>query len=390
MKKTLSIMNSTLVNMTLLIGIFSLFISCSEVDESTETPEPPTVTSIQVSPSVDTLAVDTKLPMQVTAYYSDNSFKDVTTEVIWTSSNETAVAVNENGYAVAFAAGTAILTASYEGKTDAAEIVATAVTLESIIVNSEIDSVEVKGEVAYTAMGIYSDGYAQDLTDQVIWKSSNTSVATVGRDGVVNAVSVGSTTISASYNTEVTGTADLKVTGATLTSLSIEPINKTVEIGTNGYFFTVLARFSDGTIRDVTHQCDWSSDLTSVATVSEIGFVKTLGLGVTEITAQFEGGSSTATLYVKELSVQRIDIRPGRVVVGVGESRQFTATAVYSDYSTQDITYSASWKTQSTAIATIGSGEYNGGLLTGVNPGATYVTAWFKGVEAYSQVDVTN
>jgi hypothetical protein len=75
----------------------------------------------------------------------------------------------------------------------------------------------------FTATGTYSDSSTQNITNQVTWTSSNTSVATINAAGLATGVAAGSTTISAAQGT-VTGsqplniqTAALSITTTTLT-----------------------------------------------------------------------------------------------------------------------------------------------------------------------------
>ena len=54
---------------------------------------------------------------------------------------------------------------------------------------------EITGQ--FTASGTYSDGTTHDITTQVTWTSSDTSVATVNSSGLATAVAAGTTTITA-------------------------------------------------------------------------------------------------------------------------------------------------------------------------------------------------
>lgn len=62
-----------------------------------------------------------------------------------------------------------------------------------------------------SAFGMFSDASQVDLTDQVVWTSTNTTIATINNTdhkGVVTGVSGGSTTIQADL-TMVTGVTTL-------------------------------------------------------------------------------------------------------------------------------------------------------------------------------------
>jgi len=60
-------------------------------------------------------------------------------------------------------------------------------------------SLEVGATGQFQATATLADGTKQDVTTASTWTSSNTAVATVTSAGVVTALSVGSTTITATY-----------------------------------------------------------------------------------------------------------------------------------------------------------------------------------------------
>ena len=88
-------------------------------------------------------------------------------------------------------------------------------TLTSIMLMPDNPSVDAGSNEQFMAMGVFSDNSSEDLTSQVTWTSSETSVATVsnaaGSQGLATAVAAGSTTISATLN-GLTGTTQLTVT----------------------------------------------------------------------------------------------------------------------------------------------------------------------------------
>ena len=54
----------------------------------------------------------------------------------------------------------------------------------------------------FKATATMSDGTTQDVTSAASWTSSNTAVATITEAGLVTAISDGSTTITATYQSE--------------------------------------------------------------------------------------------------------------------------------------------------------------------------------------------
>jgi hypothetical protein len=73
-------------------------------------------------------------------------------------------------------------------------------TLTSITIAPSAASIPMGSYQQFTATGDFSDGTTQNLTAQVAWASSNINVATITGNGLANAASAGTTTITASIN----------------------------------------------------------------------------------------------------------------------------------------------------------------------------------------------
>jgi hypothetical protein len=77
-------------------------------------------------------------------------------------------------------------------------------------------------------------------------------------------------------------------------------------------------------------------------------------------------------------------VSPTNWSINVGETKQFRATADYSDGSKKDVTSSATWTTDDAAIVSV-----NAGLATGLAPGTVNVTASFSGFNFVTILNVT-
>jgi hypothetical protein len=112
-----------------------------------------------------------------------------------------------------------------------------------------------------------------------------------------------------------------------------------------------------------------------------------LGLTLTILAmAACGGGSSSSTVTTGGGTpvVTLMSLSPTNASTTVGSTKQFTATASYSDNSTKDVTTSAAWSSSDPAVASIQSG-----LATGVTPGNVNITATFSGVSAVTILNVT-
>ena len=85
-------------------------------------------------------------------------------------------------------------------------------------------------------------------------------------------------------------------------------------------------------------------------------------------------------------SLVSLSVTPATSTVQVGQTTGYTATAQYSDSSTQNVTSIATWSISNTAIATIN----NTGFATGVSIGNTAVIATWNGKTGSAQIIVPN
>ena len=137
------------------------------------------IDDLQVFPPVIDDPVVTIGRLTATAHYSDQSTQDVTRLADWQSDDESIARVGNNltkGAYALIAEGSTQLQASFEGFVRVVPVQARAAELRNILISPE-DPVRAAGiSVQFTATGIYSDLRFPDLTDDVVWRSSNTAV----------------------------------------------------------------------------------------------------------------------------------------------------------------------------------------------------------------------
>ncbi len=165
-----------------------------------------------------------------------------------------------------------------------------------------------------TATGTYTNGkngtvYTEDITDQVVWESSITAVATVSATGVVTPAGCGITTINAKAgNGGLIATASVSVckqVGGALSSLTslkiVAPPQTLSNRGEKAQYVAIGTYAGSNETRDLTDQVKWSTGDSRVATVNSIGLVtaaascSNIGAGSeTTITAVAPGSDSLA------------------------------------------------------------------------------------------------
>lgn len=212
---------------------------------------------------------------------------------------------------------------------------------------------------------------------EVTWSSSKQSVATITQDGLVTAISEGTSNITAMAGGK-TGTCVVTVSKKVVEVSSVE-LNKTELSLVEGEEFTLVATIkpNDATDKTVT----WSSSDASVASVSE-GKVKALKEGGATITAKAGEKSTTCSIIVakKIIAVESISLNKTELSLTKGQSETLVAT-VKPDDATQK---TVSWSSSNTGVATVENGE-----VTAVGGGKATITAQVGEVEATCIITVT-
>jgi uncharacterized protein YjdB len=339
------------------------------------------------------------LPVIATGTYSDGSIADLTSSVTWSSSNTSVATVSglagTAGLVKGVAVGDATITASYNGKTATASVHVSSALLSAITLPTITQVVPRGLTLPVIATGVYSDGSVADLTSTVTWTSNAPSVASVsslvGSAGLVTGVSVGSTTLTASYDGQ-SSTVTVQVTAAILSGISLPAVTQNVP---KGLTLPIIATgvYSDGSTVDLTSQATWSSSAPSVATVSgvigSIGLVSGVAVGDTVITASFGGKTATVPVHVSAALLSSISLPSLPVTVAKGLVAPVIATGLYSDGSLADLTATVSWTSSAPSIATVSSLVGSAGIVTGVSVGSAMITASYGSKSATMTVTVT-
>lgn len=308
------------------------------------------------------------------ALFTDGREEDVTAKAEW-SSNSEAVADVRKGLVTGVGTGVATVTVNYGTRTTAATV--SVGVLKSLVSAGETVLTLQKGiETDLTATAVYTDGTTKDVVKEAVWTSSNTKAATVGEEGGLKTVASGSTEVTATFGGK-TLKYDIQVEVAD--TLTATPTVLTLDLN-EWKAISLTAKDRDGNSIAVADKAEWSSSNTSIVTV-ENGVVTPVARGKATITAKYGGKSISISVEVGV--VQSLSVNKKIVSLKSGHTVQVTLTAVMSDGSKKDVTDSAQWKSNSYKIADVDSG-----LLTGVGPGTTTVSASFGGKSASISVDV--
>ena len=228
------------------------------------------------------------------------------------------------------------------------------VAVETINLGGSEFYVEVGGTMTINAVIIPDTAQDSPLT----WTSDNPEIASVN-NGVVTALTVGSTRIVVRAESGVTASCTVNVTPI-VTGISL-PEALTVYVGGS----TVLTpKFSpEGAASTF---LEWSSADESIATVDQNGVVTGVNGGRTSITVKCKEYSATCQVKVREAAVGvELDITEADLKVGVDELQ---LNAIVEPSNSMD--YDIAWTSSDEAVAVVSET----GLVTPVGPGEAQIT----------------
>jgi hypothetical protein len=143
--------------------------------------------------------------LAATAIYSDGTNRDITALATWTSGDPATAGVANaaatKGLVLGVQGGTATITAHYGGAAGSTDVTVSSAVLTSLAIAPVKPAITAGAVQPFTATGSFDDGSMLDVTAEVTWTSSDTSVADIsnadGSRGQATTFSSGATTIQA-------------------------------------------------------------------------------------------------------------------------------------------------------------------------------------------------
>ena len=347
----------------------------------------PALVSIAVSPSDPTILQGTAIQLTAIGTYSDNTTRDITASVVWSSANPAVAtasnAVASRGLITSVGGGSTLITAQ-SGAVSGSTAFTTEdplFTLRSIAIAPLNASIQPGSTLQYGATGTFADGSTRDLTPFVIWSSSAPGVAmmsnSAGSQGRASTLAVGNATIRAATGAYSAFT-NLNVAPPTLQTIVISPDVASVPLG-RSHQFRAAGTFSDGSVVDVTETVTWTLSSSTVAVISNTagtrGLATSVTTGTTVITATSGTVTDSASLTVTAPVIAELAVTPIDPTISRGVAQQFTAMARMTDGSTQDATGTVAWTSANTSVATISSDAVSPGVATTLSTGSTLILA---------------
>ena len=175
---------------------------------------------------------------------------------------------------------------------------------------------------------------------------------------------------------------------ATLQLIEVTATPPQAAAGTTGQL-AAAAMYSDGTHEDVTGRATRSSSNTGVATIGAGGSVSARTAGSTTISATLPGMTGAVNFTVTPAVLVSIGVTPPNLTLARGTTAQLTATGLYSDQSTQDLTHQVNWSSSSSAVASIANIAGALGLVSAVGTGSSMISATRANVSGTCSITVS-
>ncbi len=191
-----------------------------------------------------------------------------------------------------------------DGGSGSNTVTTTSATLVSIAVTPNTPSIAKGLTQQLTAMGTYTDGSTVDITSSATWTSANTSASTVTSSGLVTAVDVGDSIVTATKDS-ISGTA-------TVTTVNSAPVGQNITYNANGGFAVTIDLnnyFSDadgdpmtgtvvgsGILRGTIGQGWWSATISGMSARIEVD-TNTAYEGDAYMDFTVTDGTSTSAVY---------------------------------------------------------------------------------------------
>ena len=270
------------------------------------------------------------------------------------------------------------------------------IALASINVTPPAPQVAAGGTAQLKAIGTYTDGSTKDLSATATWISSAPSVASVSAGLVscsASATLSGSATISATGPTATgttTGSTTVTCLAPVLQSITIAPAQLTLPTGGTAQL-AATGNFSSGPTQSLTNSVQWSSSVSSLATVSASGLV-TCNAGATmngSATITATSGSISASIGVtcQAAQLKYIKVSPEKnCEIPARGKFQLTAIGIFASGATKNVTATANWTSSAPNVATVSAGLVSCQAIHSYYDGFATIFATVGSVSGWTEV----
>ena len=215
--------------------------------------------------------------------------------VTWTSSDPKVLYVAPGGKVTAVGSGSATVTATVGGTSDAVTITVTAAeTPQETVSSIKLNKYSLTLYVGEAGEQLTASILPEGSTARVTWASSNTKAAAVSPDGVVTPIAPGMSTITAEAGgRHVSATVSVLAARVRVSGVSFDETEHKIPVRGTAKLTATIAP-ADATVKTLI----WTSDDSGIASVSRTGIVTAVSVGTTKIHATSVDGNHSAEITV--------------------------------------------------------------------------------------------
>lgn len=211
-------------------------------------------------------------------------------------------------------------------------------------------------------------GYVTKISSmgsKLVWKSSNSSIASVDQKGNIMGISIGECYVTATDVQGAVKTYNVKVVQP-VTSVKLNTNKISWNVGKSAHFYPTV-----GPDQATNTNVIYTSSNTAVATVTSKGLLTAVAPGTCTIVCSSEENKSkydTCTVTVKGLvAVENVDIKQGSAYLKVGDSKVLTNTVTPANATSKKLV----WSSTNPRVATVNSA----GVVTAKSAGKCKIIA---------------
>ncbi|MFS0637389.1 Ig-like domain-containing protein [Mesobacillus foraminis] len=325
--------------------------------------QPTKVSKITVSPSKITINAGSKTKLKATVSPSNATYRKIT----WSVKNGNVAKVDKQGNVIGVSPGTTTLYAKADGKSASVSVKVQKVSVTSIKLPSSI-ALPIGSTKKISAAVSPSNATYKSVT----WSSVDKNIATVDKNGLIKAVKVGTTKITAKADGK-TAVSVVKVEKIPVSKVTVQENVKLI-VG-ESKTLTASVTPSNATYKTI----NWSSSNSSIVAVDKSGKITAIKEGTAKITAIADGVTATTTVTVGKIPVTAVSL-PSSLSIKAGANQQLSA-AITPDNATYK---KINWSSSNSAIVKVDSE----GNISGLAEGTADITATVDGISVICKVTV--
>ena len=295
--------------------------------------------------------------------YDYNKNKVDNLKFIFSSDNPDVVSVDENGMIYSKAYGEANITITSRDDNSSIIYKVTVVDDDRPFIKFTSNSVTLKLNDNHD---LFNEILFNNIKkEKIFWKSDDTNIVSINKDGKITAVGIGTTTISATYE-KLTTSCEVNVINdnVEVTSIKLNKDHLVLEKNTSERIFTTIMP-DNATNRNVI----WETSNSNIASVDNNGNIFANNVGTVTITAKINNISVSCNVTVVNeiIKVESILLNKENITIDNGDKKQLVASINPKNSSNKKII----WTSSNPNVVSVDENGY----VTGVGVGSATITA---------------